>query len=180
MKLIINGKARKIIYNKTDKYYYNSKDGKVDASKYFLKGDKVSSLNEGSLKKQYRKMLVGGGPPLDTASINALLKSADVDFNNKTDISNKIKELESKIQELKPQKKKEVTNITDNYTIECYQTELEKKKESLQDKLIYLNEEPEEEEEEEEELTGHRGGSTPKKDLKTFLSKLRILIKEFE
>ena len=95
------------MYNKKDNmYYYNSKDGKVDASKYFLKGDKVSSLNEDSLKKQYKKMLVGGGgDALDTGSINDLLKSADVDFNNKTDILNKIKELEAKITELKTQKK---------------------------------------------------------------------------
>jgi hypothetical protein len=60
MKLLINGKSRKIMYNETDKYYYKCKDGKVDASKYFLKGDNVGSLTEGSLKKQCRKMLVGG------------------------------------------------------------------------------------------------------------------------
>tara|TARA_B110000483_G_scaffold125482_1_gene150807 strand:+ start:1503 stop:1982 length:480 start_codon:yes stop_codon:yes gene_type:complete len=61
MKLLINGKSRKIMYNeKENMYYYKCNGGTVDASKYFLKGDKVGSLTEGSLKKQCRKMLVGG------------------------------------------------------------------------------------------------------------------------
>lgn len=58
------------MYNKTDNmYYYKCKGGTVDASKYFLKGDKVGSLTEGSLKKQCRKMLVGGGGDLSIIKI---------------------------------------------------------------------------------------------------------------
>ena len=72
MKLLINGKSRKIMYNeKENMYYYKCKGGTVDASKYFLKGDKVGSLTEGSLKKQCRKMLVGGGD----SSIIQILKN---------------------------------------------------------------------------------------------------------
>ena len=53
------------MYNeKENMYYYKCKGGTVDASKYFLKGDKVGSLTEGSLKKQCRKMLGGGVAPL--------------------------------------------------------------------------------------------------------------------
>ena len=49
------------MYNeKENMYYYKCKGCTVDANKYFLKGDKGGSLTEGSLKKQCRKMLVGG------------------------------------------------------------------------------------------------------------------------
>ena len=79
------------MYNKTDKYYYNSKDGKVDASKYFLKGDKVGSLTEGSLKKQCRKMLGGGVTPLSPVKEepdDEINKAFITSFGNNNNIHN--------------------------------------------------------------------------------------------
>jgi ERCC4-type nuclease len=91
MKLLINGKSRKIMYNETDKYYYKCKDGKVDANQYFLKGDKVGSLTEGSLKKQCRKMLVGGVAPLSPVKEepdDEINKAFITSFDNNNNIHN--------------------------------------------------------------------------------------------
>ena len=55
IQLLIDGKSRKIVYNKTENiYYYTSKNNKIDVTSYF-------KVTDGSLKKKYKKMLVGGG-----------------------------------------------------------------------------------------------------------------------
>lgn len=71
MKLLIDNKPRKIIYNKKDNiYYYNSKEnetGKVNVTSYFKE-------NDGSLKKKYKKLLIGGG-------FNGYIRIGKVPFN---------------------------------------------------------------------------------------------------
>jgi hypothetical protein len=59
IQLLIDGKSRKIIYNKTGNIYYytskaNGRSNKIDVTSYF-------KVTDGSLKKKYKKMLVGGG-----------------------------------------------------------------------------------------------------------------------
>ena len=107
MKLLIDGKSRKIMYNKKENmYYYNCKGNKVDSNQYFLKGIKgFGSLTEGSLKKHCRKMLVGGGTSVSYIEtepdarnnlvklINAnvyLLEEVDVKQSLKTAIKTKL------------------------------------------------------------------------------------------
>ena len=107
MKLLINGKSRKIMYNEKDKYYYKCKDGKVDANQYFLKGDKVGSLTEGSLKKQCRKMLVGGsGSGSGSGSDSGSGSGSDKDFEAEDE--DEAKELKAK--ELEAKEKDEAYN----------------------------------------------------------------------
>jgi hypothetical protein len=181
MELIINGKARKIMYNKTDKYYYNSKDGKVDASKYFLKGDKVSSLNEGSLKKQYRKMLVGGGSNDELVeakeaaysrilNLKQILEDNKNKNNDNNDDDNKNNECDEAIQAILT--KYFNKNITET-TIKDQAIEIVNELNTIINSDLCKNQYN-------DNWKRKAGGKPPKKDLKTFLSKLRILIKEFE
>jgi hypothetical protein len=181
MELIINGKARKIIYNKTDKYYYNSKDGKVDASKYFLKGDKVSSLNEGSLKKQYRKMLVGGGSNDELVeakeaaysrilNLKQILEDNKNKNNDNNDDDNKNNECDEAIQAILT---KYFNNNINETTIKDQAIKIVNELSNTIKSDLCNNQYK-------DNWERKAGGKPPKKDLKPFLSKLRILIKEFE
>ena len=206
MKLLINGKVRKIMYNKKDNmYYYKCKGGTVDASKYFLKGDKVFGLlNEGSLKKQYKKMLVGGGSGSNVAPLSPVKEETDYEINDETDdeindetddeineefiksFNNNNNNIHNALGFLIQYKKtrhsvikqnEALTNLLNKLiTIDIYnsydkaaKTRYNADLKSYID-IIY------------QQINSKKteGGNPPKKDLKTFLSKLRILIKEFE
>jgi hypothetical protein len=185
------------MYNeKENMYYYKCKGGTVDASKYFLKGDNVGSLTEGSLKKQCRKMLVGGSGSGSNKDFEAEAKAKAKELKAK-ELEAKEKEEEeayNQIVQFDSNNNNNNNNNNDNNNNKCddaiqeilseyFDTDENTRKEKaintvkkLTTKITsalcqnnYNN-----------DWTKKKGGNPPKKDLKTFLSKLRILIKEFE